>query len=554
MKSTTHTRKPNLNVLSLDRRDLPSGVTLSATGILNIDCGNLNDTVTVSNVGTSVKVRVLTTAPGASMGTAFEKLFPAASVQKVWFDGNGGNDKFTNLTGISCRALGDLGNDELIGGTGDDWFSGGAGHDTVTAGSGKDTILGSSGNDRIDGGTGDDLLYGGTNNDVIFGGTGQDRLYGEDGNDVLYGGGDADRMDGGAGNDTLVSVGGGIDSLTGGAGFDSFWMDTTDVLTDASAAETTFKHVHRISAFEGYSYNGGSTVTPVSKELLGQDLADPWRTDLEMELLYQKEDFSSKPLFASGGPTKEDVDQGGVGDCWLMAMLAGIAADDPDHIRQMVTDLGDGSYAVRFYRGGVAQHIRVDADLWVTSPGNPMYAGLGKENSIWVAVVEKAWAFFRQREGSYVSIAGGQSTDPAFLGVTSTPLPKGEPVTPAAVAAWHAAGSPTGLTAYYVKQTAINWLNQVKAARAADKPVMIGAVAGISNSTALVANDPAIPDDIDPYTYRRGSHVYMVDKVLTNASGTPIGIKLYDPWGLERTVTDMTRIYFCMTDGWTLNM
>jgi hypothetical protein len=553
MKSTTHTRKPNLNILALDRRDLPS-VSLGSTGILTIDCGNLNDSVSVSTVGTSVKARVITTAPGASIGTVFEKLFPAASVQKVRFYGNGGNDKFTNLTTLPVWAVGGDGNDELIGGTGDDWFSGGAGNDTVTAGSGKDTILGSSGNDRIDGGSGNDLLYGGTNNDVIFGGFGQDVLYGEDGNDALYGGGDADRMDGGGGNDNLVSVGGGTDTVTGGLGFDSFWMDPGDILTDASATETAKKHVHRVTAFEGYSYDGGTTVTPVSKELLGQNLADPWRTDVEMELLYTKEDFSAKPLFASGGPTKEDVKQGSVGDCWLMAKLAAIADANPDYIRQMVTDFGDGTYGVRFYRNGVAQHIRVDADLWVTSPGNPMYAELGKEGSIWVAIVEKAWAFFRFQEGNYASIAGGNGNiDNPLLGMTGSPFAKGEPVSPAAVVNWVNVGSPSGLTAYYVKQTAINWLNAVKAARAANKPVTVGAVAALSNSTAIRVDNLATPD-VNENTYRHSSHVYMVDKVLTNASGTPTGIKLYDPWGLERTITDMTRIYFCLSAGghWTL--
>jgi hypothetical protein len=552
MKSTTHTRKPSLQILALDRRDLPAGLTLSA-GTLAFDGGSLNDTVTISNDGANIKARVFTIAPGASLGTVYEKTYWGPGVTKLSFNGRAGNDKFINLTGLPSQALGDVGNDELIGGSGDDWFSGGAGNDTVTAGAGKDTMLGSSGNDRIDGGSGDDLLYGGTNNDVIFGGSGKDRLYGEDGNDALYGGGDADRMDGGGGTDTLVSVGGGTDTVTGGLGFDSFWMDPGDILTDASSTETAKKHVHRVSAFEGYSYDGGTTVTPVSKELLGQDLQDPWRTDLEMELLYTKEDFSAKPLFASGGPTKEDVKQGAIGDCWLMAKLAAIADANPDYIRQMVTDFGDGTYGVRFYRNGVACHIRVDADLWVSSPGNPMYAELGKEGSIWVAIVEKAWAFFRKQEGNYASIAGGNGNiDNPLLGMTGTLFAKGEPVTPAAVVAWVKAGSPSGPISVQIRAAVINWLNAVKAARAAGKPVTVGAVAGISNTTPVLADDPATA--ADECNYRCAQHVYMVDKVLTNSSGTPTGIKLYDPWGLERTITDMTRLYYHLTTGgqWTL--
>jgi hypothetical protein len=103
MKSTTHTRKPNLNILALDRRDLPS-VSLGSTGILTIDCGNLNDSVSVSTVGTSVKARVITTAPGASIGTVFEKLFWGPGVTKLSFNGRAGNDKFINLTGLPSQA------------------------------------------------------------------------------------------------------------------------------------------------------------------------------------------------------------------------------------------------------------------------------------------------------------------------------------------------------------------------------------------------------------------------------------------------------------------
>ena len=39
-------------------------------------------------------------------------------------------------------------------------------------------------------------------------------------------------------------------------------------------------------------------------------------------------------LFGPNGPSYLDVEQGGVGDCWLMASLAEVAARDPADVRQ----------------------------------------------------------------------------------------------------------------------------------------------------------------------------------------------------------------------------
>ena len=55
----------------------------------------------------------------------------------------------------------------------------------------------------------------------------------------------------------------------------------------------------------------------------------------------------------------------------------------------------------------LAEQNRVDGDLPVWSWGKPAYASLGAENSLWVAVLEKAWAFFRYETASYNSIEAG---------------------------------------------------------------------------------------------------------------------------------------------------
>ncbi len=70
------------------------------------------------------------------------------------------------------------------------------------------------------------------------------------------------------------------------------------------------------------------------------------------------------PLFNSGGPSYLDVAaRSEVGDCWLLASLAEVAARDPQDIRNMFTYDGTtvdngatvGLYTVRFFN---SQRIR----------------------------------------------------------------------------------------------------------------------------------------------------------------------------------------------------
>jgi len=244
---------------------------------------------------------------------------------------------------------------------------------------------------------------------VLKGGSGNDALTGGSGNDRLYGGTGDDTLSGGAGDDVLVTVGGSSDDdrLTGGRGRDVFWADPspTDRASDVSSGE----RLHAVGSFMNYRVrrsDGSFGTETVPTSLAGQDLPDPvakghngW------------EDFSDHPLFPSDGPSDVDVDQNGVPDCYFLSSLASLGRAARQRLTDRVVDLGDGTYAVRFERGGKGFFVRVDGDLPVHSRGTPYYAGLGREGSIWAAVVEKAWAFFRRSEGTYDSIAFGRSKE-----------------------------------------------------------------------------------------------------------------------------------------------
>lgn len=117
-------------------------------------------------------------------------------------------------------------------------------------------------------------------------------------------------MYGDAGDDLIVAVGGGADTVYGGAGLDSFWGDGSDTIADASAAETAAAGVHRITAFYQPTDDPDQAV---SLEIAGQDLVDPVAD-------YAYRSYASTPLFVDG-PEYNDIRQGAVGDCYFMASL-----------------------------------------------------------------------------------------------------------------------------------------------------------------------------------------------------------------------------------------
>ena len=190
--------------------------------------------------------------------------------------------------------------------------------------------------------------------------------------------------------------------ITGGGGTDSVWCDSTDLLTDGTAAEAAAGNIHRIASFY-QPYTGNANLAGyVSKEIAGQDLQDPVGDDYTRGWA----NFADHPLF-NGTPTYSDIRQGSVGDCYYVASLASLADSDPDIIRQMMVSLGDGTYAVRFYRNNQEVYLRVDADLPIYSGNSLSYAKLTPDGEIWVALAEKAYCYFRYGENSYASIAGG---------------------------------------------------------------------------------------------------------------------------------------------------
>src|SRR3954467_2843476 len=225
-----------------------------SNGVLSFTGTGDNDYESVSQVGSQLKINVknwpaanfsANCTEGGGLGD-WTVSCPAASVNKLTFDGQGLHDSFINNTNIPSEAH---------GGPGIEVFRGGGGTDVFYGDGDIDQLYGNGGDDVIDGGAGTDkVLSGGSGNDVAswadatnsvnvsLDGLANDGTAGENDNvpsdfEVVQGGPYTDNLSGSNGNDTLLG-GGGPDDLQGWGGDDTLrGQDGNDTLRANSGAD-----------------------------------------------------------------------------------------------------------------------------------------------------------------------------------------------------------------------------------------------------------------------------------------------------------------------------
>ena len=145
---------------------------------------------------------------------------------------------------------------------------------------------------------------------------------------------------------------------------------------------------------------------------------------------------------------------------------------------------------VRFFGPAGEVYVRVDADLPVNPDSSLAYSQFGYQESIWVPIFEKAYAFYRLGDGQYQSLAGG------FSGEIFEDL-----------------GLLTSST--FTGSSGKDLLLQLAGQLGAGQAVVMG--------TDYTPGDaPVIP-----------GHAYTVLDVGFDETGRPVSLRLMNPWGRD---------------------
>jgi len=129
------------------------------------------------------------------------------------------------------------------------------------------------------------------------------------------------------------------------------------------------------------------------------------------------------PLFIDGA-SPADVQQGSIGNCYFPASMAAVAHHRPQAIHDAISDNGDGTYTVRFFKPGVTRprkriEVLVNGDLY--GGRRPSYGrGLGGSSDpdkmeLWFPLIEKAYAKWK---GSYQTVGKGGWAGDAMAALT----------------------------------------------------------------------------------------------------------------------------------------
>uniref|UniRef100_A0A1A9WAE2 Calpain catalytic domain-containing protein n=1 Tax=Glossina brevipalpis TaxID=37001 RepID=A0A1A9WAE2_9MUSC len=227
------------------------------------------------------------------------------------------------------------------------------------------------------------------------------------------------------------------------------------------------------------------------------------RPDRYVEWLRPHE-ISDDPQFFVEGFSRFDVQQGELGDCWLLAATANLTQDSNLFFRVVPPDQSfeenyAGIFHFCFWQYGKWVDVVID-DRLPTSRGELLYMNSAEKNEFWSALLEKAYA---KLHGSYEALKGG-STCEAMEDFTG------------------------GVTEWYDLKEAPSNLFSILA-KAVERNSMMG---------CSLEPDPNVLEAETPEGLIRG-HAYsitkvcMIDIVTPNRTGKIPMIRLRNPWGNE---------------------
>lgn len=583
------TRSFRLGVQALEAREVPTVVTLDA-GILRVTGTDSAESITVRQSATHLTVdgeagswavadvsEVWVEAFGGADTVSLQKTGAVVTKQAVVF-GGAGDDKLHGGNGAdhldggsgTDHLFGYGGNDRLAGDTGDDVMFGGSENDQLAGGGGKDILLGEGGTDRLDGGREFDSYldvaagenvhddWGGWANNIVGSGYTHHQMLGV-GVSSEFGWYDANTVDVGLRRDARAADRNGtidrtemIALLRSAGDSGSVSADELDDLKEVTANESigmsaavrnlSKKVVHGDRANQWFT--GGVKPVPLGNLAAGlsddklERLVGKWFLGTDRPLALSRgrtEVFEYKvaagDLFVNG-PTVEDINQGDVGDCYLLAAAGAITVQDPELIEATFTDNGDGTFTVRFFKDGKAEYVTVDRGLPVRDGGRTdadrlVFASEGKAVfteserrallltrnhpgafELWVPLLEKAYA--QLNESGWTDQDGTNS----YTGVNASTTGLGGGA--GDVAMRHLAGVSTTFHTFW-----FTTFGELKGAFDAGKAMTFATGEGL----------PVICPVVGPHEY-----------IVTGYDATQQTIRLRNPWGEASQVKDASGV------------
>ena len=129
---------------------------------------------------------------------------------------------------------------------------------------------------------------------------------------------------------------------------------------------------------------------PVIRQILRSG-RDEGSTDPDDYYKVEYRSVADEPLF-SHAPCPEDIQQGRLGDCYLIATISSIADGNPDYIRNCMKDNGDGTVTVRLYDDdGAEVYTTVNKTVPMYERSNGEWTPAYARGALWVSMLEKAY-------------------------------------------------------------------------------------------------------------------------------------------------------------------